>query len=82
MGLVMAAYNATTYLESAITTVINQVFTDFVCFVVDDGSTDGTAALARRLTSNDHRFVVEEFDHGGQSRARNFGVSRLPKLNT
>jgi glycosyltransferase involved in cell wall biosynthesis len=77
-GLVMAAYNATAYLERAVEAVMNQEFTDFACRIVDDGSTDGTADLARRLTANDSRFIVEEVTHGGQSAARNFGVTQLP----
>ena len=74
----MAAYNATAYLQEAVEAVMKQDFTDFSCRIVDDGSTDGTADLARRLTAEDSRFVVEEVVHGGQSAARNFGASRLP----
>ena len=75
----MAAYNATAFLQEAVEAVMKQDFTDFSCRIVDDGSTDGTADLARRLTADDSRFVVEEVVHGGQSAARNFGVSRLPR---
>jgi hypothetical protein len=35
--------------------------------------------LARALTAHDSRFVVDEVAHGGQSIARNVGVSRLPQ---
>ena len=75
----MAAYNATAYLQEAVESVMKQDFTDFSCRIVDDGSTDGTADLARRLTADDSRFVVEEVVHGGQSAARNFGASQLPR---
>jgi glycosyltransferase involved in cell wall biosynthesis len=77
-GLVMAAYNATAYLEQAIEGIATQEFSDFACRIVDDGSTDGTADLARALTAHDSRFVVDEVAQGGQSIARNVGVSRLP----
>jgi glycosyltransferase involved in cell wall biosynthesis len=77
-GLVMAAYNATPYLEKAVEGILNQEFPDFVCRIVDDGSTDGTADMARDLTSHDSRFMVDTIDHGGQSVARNVGVSKLP----
>lgn len=78
VGLVMAAYNATAFLAEAIEGVVNQDFTDFACRIVDDGSTDGTADLARSLTVHDSRFAVDEVPHVGQSMARNIGVSRLP----
>jgi glycosyltransferase involved in cell wall biosynthesis len=74
----MAAYNAAAYLEDAVEAVRKQDFADFSCRIVDDGSTDGTAQLARRLTCEDSRFVVDEVVHGGQSTARNLGASRLP----
>jgi rhamnosyltransferase len=41
--------------------------------VVDSGSTDGTAALARRYGAAVHRIPKEEFDHGA---ARNLGAAR------
>jgi glycosyltransferase involved in cell wall biosynthesis len=74
----MAAHNATAFLEEAVEAVMKQDFADFACRIVDDGSVDGTADLARRLTVHDSRFVVDEVIHGGQSTARNFGVSQLP----
>jgi len=78
VGLVMAAYNSRPFIENSIKTVINQDFTDFVCCIVDDGSTDGTAVVARSLVERDNRFIVVEQVHSGVSVARNFGASQLP----
>jgi glycosyltransferase involved in cell wall biosynthesis len=78
IGLVMAAYNARRYLESSIASIAEQDYKEFVCCIVDDGSTDGTANAARAMIGNDPRFLVVEMAHGGLPRARNFGVAHLP----
>jgi GT2 family glycosyltransferase len=74
----MAAYDAHPFIERAIDAVSNQDVTDFVCCIVDDGSTDGTGDLARQVTAHDPRFTVVEQENQGQAVARNFGLSHLP----
>lgn len=44
VSIVMAAYNGEPYVRDAIRSVLDQDFADFELVVVDDGSTDGTAA--------------------------------------
>jgi glycosyltransferase involved in cell wall biosynthesis len=78
VGVVMAAYNAAPFISEAIRSVVDQEFADFVCYIVDDGSEDGTSDIARSLTADDHRFKVIDQAHGGVSSARNLGVSQLP----
>jgi glycosyltransferase involved in cell wall biosynthesis len=74
----MAAYNAAPFISEAIRSVVGQEFTDFVCYIVNDGSEDGTGEIARSLTADDPRFVVIDQAHGGVASARNLGVSQLP----
>lgn len=45
---------------------------DYEVLVIDSGSTDGTAELARRYGASVHRIRKAEFDHGA---TRNLGVS-------
>jgi glycosyltransferase involved in cell wall biosynthesis len=78
VGLAMAAYNADPYLSIAIKAVKGQDFSDFVCCIVDDGSTDRTAEIAHELTADDDRFSVLTSNHVGVSAARNLGLSQLP----
>ncbi len=49
--VLMTVFNGERHLREAIDSVLGQSFGDFELLVVDDGSTDGTAARARR----DHR---------------------------
>lgn len=45
-------------LERAISSVLNQTFTDFELIIVDDGSRDGSFDTAMRFARQDHRIVV------------------------
>ena len=48
----MTAFNREKYIAEAIESVLHQTFRDFELIIVDDGSTDGTVAIARRYTSD------------------------------
>lgn len=51
-------YNAERYLGKAIESVLNQTFSDFELLIVDDGSIDGSLALARSYSSKDSRVRI------------------------
>jgi len=60
------------YLPESVESVLAQQGCDFEIVIVDDGSSDGSAAVARRYASERVR-VVEEGGLGGPSAARNRG---------
>lgn len=74
-SVVIPAYNAEAYLADAVASVLAQTCGDWECLVVDDGSTDGTGALADRLASGDARLRVIHQPNAGLGGARNAGVS-------
>ena len=69
----MPAYNAERYVDDAVRSVLAQTLSDLELLVVDDGSTDRTAEVARAHT--DDRLRVLTVPNGGPARARNLGVS-------
>lgn len=71
--VVIPSFNAEHYLEEALTSLYAQSYQDFEVVIVDDGSTDTTAELAKRFLDDRTRLVVKE--NGGCASARNAGVA-------
>lgn len=55
VSIVMPAYNAEPYIQSAVSSVQAQTISDWELIVVDDCSTDQTAEIIRMLANNDSR---------------------------
>jgi len=70
--VIVPTYNRAGYLAEAIGSVLAQTFDDFEVVVVDDGSTDGTAALVGAFDDARVRYLYQ--DHRGISAAMNAGV--------
>ncbi len=77
--VVMIFLNAETYIEEAIESVLAQTFGDWELVLVDDGSTDGSTAIARRYAeSNPDKIRYAEHgghENKGMSASRNLGVT-------
>jgi CDP-glycerol glycerophosphotransferase len=73
--VVVAAYNVEAYLEECLRSIAGQTVRDLEVVVVDDGSTDGSSAIARRFAADDRRFAVVRQDNAGLGAARNAGLA-------
>lgn len=71
-------FNASTYLERAITSVFNQTFTDWQLLLIDDGSTDSSLAIANKY-ANDRRVTVIS---DGQNKNLGFRLNQIANLST
>lgn len=71
VSVVMPAYNAEAYLAEAIDSVLNQSYKDTEVIVVNDGSTDRTAAVAAGY-GDKINYIHQE--NAGVSVARNRGI--------
>jgi glycosyltransferase involved in cell wall biosynthesis len=69
ISVVVCAYNAAATLDECLRHTCALDYPDLEIVVVDDGSTDETAAIARRYI----RVRLESIPHGGLSVARNHG---------
>ena len=67
-------YNRERYLPATLDSLLSQTFRDFEVLIADDGSTDGTLAIAREFAARDPRIRVLALPHGGEVAARNAAV--------
>jgi glycosyltransferase involved in cell wall biosynthesis len=71
VSVVMPVYNGERYLVEAVESVLAQSYRPLELILVDDGSTDGSADLARRFGTA-LRYQCQA--NAGQSAARNLGI--------
>ncbi|HEX3801326.1 MAG TPA: glycosyltransferase [Solirubrobacteraceae bacterium] len=74
VSVVMPAYNSARTIEQAVGSVLEQTMAEFELIVVDDGSTDATAATVAGVVDERVRLVTRE--NGGTSAARNTGIEQ------
>lgn len=76
ISVVVPVYNTSPYLEQCISSIINQTFQDIEIICVDDGSTDNSLDILRRLASQDTRMSVihREKASGSAAVPRNIGI--------
>ncbi|HEY8780536.1 MAG TPA: glycosyltransferase [Mucilaginibacter sp.] len=70
--VLMPAYNAGKYIGEAITSVLEQSFTDFELLIINDGSTDETEKIIRSF--KDPRIILINQDNRGVAAALNAGL--------
>ena len=74
--VVMPAHNTEPYIAQAIQSILNQTFTDFELWVLENGSTDRTAEIARSFT--DPRVKVFELGPVGFQGALQYALDHAP----
>ncbi len=58
LSIAMGAYNCENTLAETLNSLVNQTFTDFTCYICDDGSTDNTRFIIEEYVQKDNRFVL------------------------
>lgn len=73
VSVIIPAYNAMTYLPATLENVLGQTFTDFEVLVIDDGSSDCTAAWVGQIQDRRVRLISQA--NQGMCAARNQGIA-------
>jgi glycosyltransferase involved in cell wall biosynthesis len=76
VSILIPAYNAEEFIADAVQSAIDQTWQRKEVIVVDDGSTDRTAELARRLASKEVLLVSKENEGAAATRNRAFQLSQ------
>lgn len=74
VSVLMPVYNGEKYLAEAIESILNQSFDDFEFIIIDDGSTDGTAAILAKYERKDARICIHHQTNQGVIAALNKGI--------
>lgn len=74
VSLIVPTYNAAGYIRRALDSALSQTYPNIEVLVVDDGSTDHTAALLQQHYGQDQRVRYIHQANAGPSVARNRGV--------
>lgn len=72
VSIIMPAYQCKSTVEESVRSVLSQTYASWELIIVDDGSSDGTAAVLSRLASEDPRIKVITLERNeGVAAARN-----------
>jgi glycosyltransferase involved in cell wall biosynthesis len=74
ISVVIPIYNAESYLDRCIASVIGQSYKELDIILVDDGSTDGSAAICCEWEKKDKRIAYIYKKNAGLGAARNTGI--------
>lgn len=76
ISVIIPVYNAETYMDQCISSVLSQKHSNLEIILVDDGSSDRSGAICDTWAENDQRVIVFHKKNGGASSARNIGLSK------
>ena len=75
ISVVMAAFNEELNIHNAILSIQNQTFKDWELVITDDGSSDNTLSIIRKLANHDERILLlHNHSNLGLARSLNKGI--------
>jgi CDP-glycerol glycerophosphotransferase len=76
VSVIVPVFNVELYLADCLASIVAQSYPYLEVIVINDGSTDGSRAIAEDFARRDRRIHVIDVAHGGNGRARNAGIDR------
>ncbi|MEU4193021.1 glycosyltransferase [Kribbella sp. NPDC026611] len=73
--MVVPFYGVGEYLGACLESIAGQAWTDFEAILVDDGSPDDSAVVAKEFCARDSRFRLVQQENAGPGPARNRGIA-------
>jgi hypothetical protein len=75
VSVVMSVFNGERFLREAIESILSQTFSDFEFIIINDGSTDGSAAILDSYARRDRRVRVFYQENRGSAASDNRGCA-------
>lgn len=75
ISVIIPVYGVEKYISQCLESVINQTYKNLEIIVINDGTKDRSAEIAKKYAAKDSRIKVYDFKNGGVSLARNRGVN-------
>lgn len=76
VSIITPFYNAEKFLEETVESVQAQTYGNWEMFLINDGSTDASLKVAKKLAKSDKRIKVITIENSGAAVARNTGIER------
>ena len=76
VSIITPVYNGEKYIAQTIESVLAQTYPDWEMLIIDDGSRDNSAAIARDYCARDSRISLYSQTNAGSAAARNNGIRR------
>ena len=74
LSVIIPVYGVEKYISQCLKSVIQQTYKKLEIIVINDGTKDQSALIAKEYACVDERIKVYDFDNGGLSVARNRGL--------
>lgn len=77
ISIIIPAYNVEQYIKKCLDSLLKQTFQNFEVIIVNDGSTDKTAAICNEYTAIHKNISVIHQQNAGVSAARKIGMQAM-----
>ncbi|MFM2018771.1 MAG: hypothetical protein RL007_2427 [Bacteroidota bacterium] len=74
VSVVLPVYNGASLLPTSVNSILKQTLKNFELIIVNDGSTDETESIAKKLATSDERIKLVSVPHSGVALAFNAGI--------
>ena len=76
ISVIVPVYNCEDYLEESLGSILNQTFNDIEIICIDDGSSDDSLRILKKIASSDSRIQVFAQENQGAGAVRNYGMKK------
>mgnify|MGYP001156741618 CR=1 FL=1 len=75
-SVICPTYNSANFIEQNFNSLLNQKYQNFEIIYIDDGSSDNTVEILKKLIQNRSKFTILKQANKGPSSARNLGIKK------